>query len=790
MKRLFKKALRDLFQNKARFITALLAIIMGSVVFGSITFAYSIMSNEIITVFSTTNPASGTLLVNHIDDRLLELTRDFEGITDFEIKAAYELRMEKPDGTTKSLLLFSAPDLAAMHINTLKYIEGTATPGPGEVLLEADSLGVAALGIGDALPIRLPDGTIQNYTVTGTLNDLSQHPPSMHNQVYAYVSEETLSGMGLGMNSIDYFVTNDYYDRDNILQITTDYIHMLEENGYSVVSANISNTPGVSIHLAEYEGALFIFQVFSVLAFVFGCVIMSSLFSTMLAGQVRQIGILKSMGARTRNIRTAYMGAASLLVLLNLAVSLPLSMVVGRLLSYFLLRLGNMYLTVFSVPVYLYLLFAKLVLLVPLLLSYLPVRRGLSVSVKDALRDYGVQAGTQVAKKRNIGLITRLPRPLMLSLRSALEHRRRFIMNIAMLTLGGLLFVSIMGTIVSINTALSDNMKARHFDYQFTSSSYTDSDKIDRALTGISEIVDSYEVWGETTGKLIYPDGNTGNLYGLTAMSYDTTIYCPEIMEGRWLQAGDINAVVVSFEFLNKKPYSLGDTVAFQFGSTTHEMKIVGIVKEIGSQSIYMERGGFERLVPAQAQRSSVPIATAPQDRRMRLVYHELEEYLGSTEVSVVQSETKAERYNILKSHYTTTLVSFLTVAIMAVCVAGFGLASTMNLQVAERTQEIGIMKSMGAGDKQIKSIIRAESTFVCLASWVVSLILALPVLFFGIHYIGVYVLEIPLALSGVALAVSMLAWLLFTWLVGCFASRSSGKRAARMTVRAALVQE
>lgn len=789
MKRLFKKALRDLWGNKARFLTALLAIVIGSVVFGSITFAYSIMSNEIITVFSATNPASGTLLVNEVDDRLLALTQEFEGITDFEPKAAYELRMEKPDGTTKSLLLFSAPDLEGLRINTLQHLEGASAPGPGEVLLEADALGVAGLGIGDVLPIRLPDGSIQNYTVAGTLNDLSQHPPSMHNQVYAYVSEETLTAMGLRMNSIDYFVAGDPYDRDNILQTTTEYIHMLEANGYGVVSANISNTPGVSMHLAEYEGALFIFQVFSILAFVFGCVIMSSLFSTMLAGQVRQIGILKSMGAKTGSVKGAYIGAAGALVLLNLAVSLPLSMVVGRLLSYFLLRIGNMYLTGFAVPVYLTILYAAVLTLVPLVLSYLPIRRGLAVTVKDALNDYGVQAETHTAKEPH-GLLVRLPRPLMLSLRSALEHRRRFVMNVAMLTLGGLLFVGIMGTIVSINTALSDNMEARHFDYQFTTSRYADIPKIDEAMAGIPEIVGSYEVWGETTGKLIYPDGNTGNLYGLTAMDHDTALYSPELMEGRWLQAGDTNAIVVSFEFLNNEPYALGDSVAFQFGSATQEMTIVGIVKEIGSQSIYMERRGFETLVPAEAQRSSVPIATAPQNRRMRQVYHELEEYLGGTEVSVVQSETKSERYDILTSHFTTTLVSFLTVAIMAVCVAGFGLASTMNLQVAERTREIGIMKSMGAGDKQIKKIVRAEGSFVCLTSWVASLVLAIPILFLGIHYIGVYVLEIPLALSGVALAVSLLAWLAFTWLVGRFASRSSGKRAARMTVRAALVQE
>ena len=595
--------------------------------------------------------------------------------------------------------------------------------------------------------------------------------------------------MGLEMNCIDYFVAGAYYDRDNILQITTEYIHLLEENGYEVLSANISKTPGVSMHLEEYEGALFIFQVFSLLAFIFGCLIMASLFSTMLAGQVKQIGILKSMGARTGKIKFAYMGAAGILIAFNLAVSLPLSVVIGRGLSAFFLRIGNMYLTRFDLSPVVYILVTAALVTVPLLLSYLPVRRGLAIGVKDAINDYGIQVRIQELKIPH-RCLNRLSRPVLLSVRRALEHRRRFIMNLMMLTLGGLLFVGIMGNIVSINKALSDNMEARHFDYQFTSSHYKDMDKIKKALDANPEMVAYYEVWGEATGKLIYPDGHTGNLYALTAMDYNSKLFTPEMIEGRWLQAGDSNAIVVSFEFLNNEPYALGDKVLFQFGSITQEMTIVGIIKEIGSQSIYMEIKGFETLIPPKAQRISVPVKTAIQKRNMRRVYKDLEEYLSISEISIVQSESKMERYKILKAHFTTTLTSFLTVAILVVFVAGFGLASAMNLQVSERSREIGIMKSMGASNRQIKKIVRTESTFVCLCSWLLSLLLAIPVLFLSIYYIGVYVLEIPLTSSWLALILSMLAWFVFTWFIGRFASRSAGKRAARMTVRRAIIQE
>lgn len=200
------------------------------------------------------------------------------------------------------------------------------------------------------LPFALPNGLKNIYTITGLVNDLSQHPASIHDEVYIYVSNETLAEMNLAMNRIDYLVSGELYDRTHILDVSQTLIQLMKEAGYQVNAVHVSNTPGVSMHQEEYKGALFILQVFSIVAFLFGCMIMSSLFSTILAGQVKQIGILKSIGAKTPNIIRSYMSAALLLILCSFLVSFPLSYLAARGFSIFLMGVGNMFIRNFQYP--------------------------------------------------------------------------------------------------------------------------------------------------------------------------------------------------------------------------------------------------------------------------------------------------------------------------------------------------------------------------------------------------------------------------------------------------------
>jgi len=126
----------------------------------------------------------------------------------------------------------------------------------------------------------------------------------------------------------------------------------------------------------------------------------------------------------------------------------------------------------------------------------------------------------------------------------------------------------------------------------------------------------------------------------------------------------------------------------------------------------------------------------------------------------------------------------------MLVIVSGFGLAATMNVQTSERTKEIGIMKAMGAAKKQISKIVTSESILIALISWVVSVLLGIPLGILGVYVFGNIILETPLQFNVLSLMASYVIWLVLTFAVGYCTSRSCAKHAANMSIRDSLVFE
>src|SRR5207237_5092404 len=61
----------------------------------------------------------------------------------------------------------------------------------------------------------------------------------------------------------------------------------------------------------------------------------------------------------------------------------------------------------------------------------------------------------------------------------------------------------------------------------------------------------------------------------------------------------------------------------------------------------------------------------------------------------------------------------------ISLLVASFGIANTMIMAILERTREIGIMKAIGAEDREIKLIFFVEAGLIGLAGGVIGTILA-----------------------------------------------------------------
>jgi len=439
-----------------------------------------------------------------------------------------------------------------------------------------------------------------------------------------------------------------------------------------------------------------------------------------------------------------------------------------------------------TIPLYLYGVYCGLALVVPMIIAFFPIRRGVSISVKDALNDYGVNVGGQSMKLPEPKFLFR---PVLLSIRNALRRKKRFVLNAAILSITGALFVSIVTTMLSMQVTLSKNLDTWKFDYQvITNTAYSDSE-LSEIIAEIPN-VKGYENWGNSNGIVMNDNGELTNSYPIQSPPDNSTMIEPDLLEGRWITGDDINQIVVSHNFFKSEPgYKLGDTLTMQIGNQIGEFVIVGSMKDFGTTTVYMSENGYIQYVPTENRLSNIKLSLN-MARRSNTTYKATEAALKEQGVTILQTQSKADLNAIVSGHYTVTMQTFLLLIFMLVIVSGFGLAATMNTQTSERTKEIGIMKAMGAAKKQITKIVTAESIFIGLISWGVSVLIGIPLGITGVYAFGSFILETPLGFSIASLLMSYVIWLLLILAIGYFASRACAKRAAKMSIRDSLAFE
>lgn len=785
-KLLYKMAFRNLFSNQKKSLIALLAMMVGMISFGTMFFSHQLVTNEIITTYSSINPSSATLNVDIVDEKFIQLTRGFNEIKEYEVKTFYQLRGQDRNGNWKTVELFSSENYEKLNMNKVFYIEGVTRPQKDEMLIEQDAMGVSNKRINDFLTIKLSSGEERQLLISGVVNDISVHPATMHNTIYAYVSPETLDSLGLVQNRIDIKIKGDPYNREQIINVSNEYMKMLESNGYQIKNINIEKVPGVSMHLEEYKTALFLLKAFSIIVFIFTCLIMGSLITSIMSQQIKQIGILKSFGARKVQIMKAYLIALFLPVGISSMISLPISRVIAILISTPLLRLSNISLTHTSIPIELNITFLVLSLILPICIAYPSIARGTGISIHNAINNITIPISNKMFGHALIKHIWK--RSTRLSIRNALRNKSRFVMNVFTLTMSGICFITILISMLSVQSTLDSNMDSFKYDYRFLTS-MKEKDSVKNVLSSIKDI-NEYEVWGITTGKYVENGDKQDKSYPIMAIPNDSSFIEPDMISGAWINNSSNNQVVISHQFLNNHTnLRLGDLISFNINKTKVTFIISGIIKDFSGANVYINLRDLEKSIPSDELQGIIQtsIDSNLKGRKYQKLIHSVEQQILTNGISILQSESKTNALSTLKSHYMTTFQTLLSIIFMIAIVSGFGLASTIHIQTLERVKEIGIMKSFGASRKQIIKLITTESSFITLFSWCLSAILSIPTILLAINFFSQNTLKAPIQVSLFNLTISNLIWLFIVLIIGRRASKKPAKKASIMIIKTCL---
>lgn len=768
MRGLVKKALKDLISTGKRSMTAFIAMTLGISFFGMMLFSYQIIRREIQQVYRHSNPSSAVVTVQGAEDykALDELTKRMSESMDYEIKSVQELQIMTGNGDWKPLYLFGIHNIANKEINQINLLEGELPGKEGKALIEEGAIQVADASIEDTVTIKDGMGIESQLLISGSVKDMSVHPPFIHGCVYLYVPIEYMKGANTFL--VEILLKENTYEKETIEMVCNDYVSLLKKQGYNVINLEIPKVPGENMHYKEYDSALFLLRIIAFVASLLGSMIMGNLISSIMAAKVREIGILKSIGTKPGQIYKAYLIAFEIILGISFLCSLTIVAFSSDFIARLLMSLGNLIPENTGVPFWDYGLFTMVSMLVPLLLILVPIRRGVKATIKEAFEDYGISY-KGVFKNRTWDSKLKLPSTILLASKNLLRKKRTLILNLITLSFGGVVFIVIFTIQFSLKSNLMKYMNSQLYDYQFILGGASNEAETSKMLSKVDTIKE-YEIWKIT--KATYVDGEEEVPYQLIAPQDHSRLFAPIMLEGDWLQYDNNRKVVISEELQKEQKLRLGDPIKLMIEGSMMEGSVGGIVKLFEEKVIFLPQASLSQYVDLNRCYSSVKCKTNKVGFSDRRHYNNLASQLKENGIIMMNDENKKEIADTLFNHYAVTLNTLLMVSLLLVVVAGFGLAASLNTQLDERRNEMAIMKAIGAGNKVIRRITMYESLMLLTLSLAIVGLIGLASALVGCIQFGKLIFDRGIIFDVVSFIKACGIWGILIMGVGLFTTR------------------
>ncbi|MGW2049765.1 ABC transporter permease [Streptomyces sp. NPDC001858] len=586
---------------------------------------------------------------------------------------------------------------------------------------------------------------------------------------------------------------------------------------------------------------------FAGIAVLVGVFLIVNTFSMLIAQRTRELGLLRALGADRRQVRRSVLTEAVLLGLvgstLGLAAGIGLAAGLIKLMSAFGMNLKTTEMVVgWGTPVASYVVGVG----VTFVAAYLPARRAATVSPMAALADADIAGvgrplkvraivGTVVgalgaaalvgcvsssetasaASLLGLGVILTLiatviagpilVRPVIrvlggafpalfgpvgrMSQRNALRNPRRTGATAAALMVG----LALVGGMSVASASMS-----KSFDEQIDKTLGADFVVQNANFTPFSAEVTNAVRDTEGVGLVVrqrfapiavrLPDGERVET---TATGYDDQVddvAHVTYAEGDTAAALAPGAMGMDVDFAKDHGVKLGSVLPVEFpGRQTTSLKVGALSDQDAADGFGTQGGLFfgiatvEKYVPG-GQDSALYVNAAPGTTADRL-RPRLDKTLDA--YPQVQARDQADYKKLVHDQIAVLLYLVYALLGLAIVIAVLGVVNTLALSVVERTREIGLLRAIGLGRRQLRRMIRLESVVIAVFGAVLGLALGL--------VWGVCIQQV-LALQGMkAFAVpwgTLVGVVVGSAVVGVVAALLPALRASRMNVLAAIAHE
>lgn len=793
----WRKVAGDLRTERGRAALMIAAVALSLFGIGAVLGAYSILMREMPRNYLGTRPASAALEIDAgVEPNLVEKVRQRPGVAEAEAGEIVVARAKVGDDWIQ-ILLFVVSDFEKMRLNTFDHEEGTWPPPEGTMLIERTAGPMLQAALGDEVLVKPPHGSVRALKITGIVHDPGLAPAWQEQEGYGYITPRTLELLGepAHLGELRVAFEREPYELKAVERQTQELTHWLESQGVAVSQARIP-PPGKHPHQGQMTGVIFLLLAFSGLGLLLSGILVATSVSAMLSRQLRELGVMKTIGGRTPQIFILYAAFVAVLSAISLAIAVPTGILGARALSNMVGRMLNFTLESQAVPLWVLAVQVAAGFLVPFAVAALPILRTSRLTVRQALEQHGARIPAKEGRTFSaLAASGWLDRVTLLSIRNALRRRTRLLLTVGLLTAGGALFLS------ALNTARAwESISARVFENR----SYDVEIRLDTPATDAARLkelpgIRTLEAWGYSRTALYkpgeidvvrsYPDGSHGS-FALMAPPPETELVKFPLIAGRWLRADDEDAVVLNHLAVVQSPRTkVGDHISLSLHGKPTVWKVVGIVEEVGSPAVaYVPQASFARASGEPDRVQMLRIATTAKDPTERTeMIRAIDRHLGQNHVSVESVVPLTMLRTAMGDHVIILIRLLLAMAGLMLIVGLLGLGSVTSTNVLERSREIGILKTIGATPSRIVQLVMTEAWIAALLSFGTAVLVSVPLSAAIGSVVGklAFRLQLPLQIvpEGIAL------WFVLALAVASVAAWLPARRAARMTIWKALAQ-
>ncbi len=787
----WRKVLRDLWSSKTRTVLVVLSVAVGVFAVGMIAGTSSILSRELTSSYAASVPASAHIFTEPFDEDLVDSVANTPGVRLAEGAKTIGVRVKLGPSQWKNLQLTVVPDNRLQRIGRATPEQGAWPPGKREIAIERASLGELRTAVGATLVVEAGEGKQRELRVVGSVHDLTSPPPAIAGgETFGFINQDTGDMLGVAPEFTELrIVVSEHADnKEHIQKVTEKVSDKIKRSGRKVFRSYVPD-PGKHPADTIVQPVLLLLGVMGFLSLLLSGFLVVNTISAILAQQVRQIGIMKTIGGRTGQITGMYV--ASILVFggLSLLVAIPLGAIAGEEMARWLGDFLNSDITDARPDTSVFLIEATVGVVVPLLAALWPIVSGTRVTVREALSEYGISGSNM-----KLGLFDRflqslgfLSRPLLLSLRNTFRRRGRLTLTLMTLTLAGSIFIGVFSVRESLLGTLDEALDYFAYDVGVTFARQYRIDRLEREIRSVPGVI-TVESWEFSVANRVRPDGTKGNDLFIIAPPAGTQLLKPTIVGGRWLLPEDEGAAVVNTLVLkDEKDLKLGETITVKLDDKDYTLRIVGLVRGVMTGPIvYVNYPYFARITHRSGMASGAQAVTAGHSlEEQKAIAKVMEERLEAAGMRVTRTESIAEQRQIIANLFDILVAVLSVMAVLLAVVGGLGLMGTMSINVLERTREIGVMRAIGASDGAVRRIVIVEGVLIGLISWVIGAVLAYPLGSLLSDAVGQSVLRSPLTYT-FSLTGTMI-WLAVVVGIATLASLLPAWNASRLSVREAL---